>query len=698
MTPLRFALLPVLVVALAALAADEPEKPKDVGLSERTSTTLAQIDVTVSGPKDAIEGLTAADFEVRVQDKILTNVIVDALCGEIRSAPETSTQASSSPEASAPGGIPAAKSPVSYLFYFDMPHLTQGGRQAAIAAAREMLPKLMAGGNRAMLVSNAKELHTLVPLTTDVARLDAALAKLVDDIDNFDPYSVEEEIRLAEVLKEIEERMDRATQLARDYAREERQRQERDLTRLRMVLGRLAELDAPKATLYFADTMRQNPGQHYLSFFSASSTRPEGTDSWTGSEIALASNTGAVTLDRVMNEAAANGIRFYTVEGQGLAGPTSFIESRNSASTMSAGRGSRPNQASPQLNTQRTRDSQGTLVSMAVETGGRAFLNGITPAKMTSQILSDFSCVYLLSFDPAGFKQDAPLMLSVKSLKPKVKTYTRGRIVIASESTRLTARLMSAYAAPEAKVTSAQVRVGVIPVGYKNGLFTARVQVAVPSSKVPGTTWDMGASLVSSGRVAEDGSGRITLPAAGVPAVWEKDMQFSPGEYELVAVAHDVTSDELASKEVRGSWPKLETDRASFGPIAVSQPTKGGFMRNGATRTSGAVIAGEEDPLRSDAATAVVTIVCRAKDQKNPLKVVRTLVGEGETPVGSTDLKMDADERCAQILDLIPPKTLGPGSYRYVITARSGDLELARAERKMFVPDPAPASAAPSGR
>ena len=60
MTPLRFALLPVLVVALAALAADEPEKPKDVGLSERTSTTLAQIDVTVSGPKDAIEGLTAA--------------------------------------------------------------------------------------------------------------------------------------------------------------------------------------------------------------------------------------------------------------------------------------------------------------------------------------------------------------------------------------------------------------------------------------------------------------------------------------------------------------------------------------------------------------------------------------------------------------------------------------------------------------
>jgi hypothetical protein len=346
------------------------------------------------------------------------------------------------------------------------------------------------------------------------------------------------------------------------------------------------------------------------------------------------------------------------------------------------------------LNTQRTRDSQGTLQSIAAETGGRSFINGVTPAKMASQILADMSCVYLLSFDPKGFRQDAPLSVAVKVLRPKVKTTTRGRIVIASESTRLTARLMSAYASPEAKVTTTQVRVGIIPVGYRDGLFTARVQVAVPSTNVPGTTWDMGASLVSSGQVAEDGSGRITLHQAGIPAVWEKDMSFSPGEFELIAVAHEMTTDELASKEVRGAWPKLEAELASFGPIAVSQPTKGGFLRNGQTRTSGAVVAGEEDPLRPDAPTAVVSLVCRAKDQKKPIRVVRTLVGDGETPIGTTDLSMDTNERCAQILDLIPARTLGPGSYRYVIAASSGGQELARAERKMFVPDPAPAPGA----
>jgi VWFA-related protein len=679
---------PALVLVAIAASADETEKPRDLGLRESATTQLAQIDVTVSGPKEAIAGLTASDFEVRVNDKLIPKFFVDPLCKELEAPAAEQASADESPIA------PEPRAPVTYLLYFDMPHLTQAGRQQAIAAAREMLPKLMAGGNRAMLVSNSKELRTLVPLTTDVARLTTTLDGMVDDMRDFDPYAAQEEGRLAEIILELQNNFERAEQLARRYAREERMRQERDLTRLRMVLGRLVELDAPKAALYFADTMRQNPGQHYLALFSASVARDAaGRQTWTGSDIALSADTGAVTLDRTVNEAAANGIRFYTIEGQGLTGPTSFIQAKGAASRSNSEGGS--NQASPMLPFQRTKDSQGTLQSMASETGGRSFINGVAPSKMTSQILADMSCVYLLSFDPKGFKQDAPLTVSVKALRPKVKTTTRGRLVVQSEATRMTSRVLSAYASPEAKVTSNLVRVGVIPVGYVDGYFKARVQVAVPASKVPGTMWDMGASLVSSGRVAEDGSGRISLPQAGVPAVWEQDMMFSPGEYELVAVAHERTTDELASKEVHGSWPKLEAELASFGPISVSQQTKGGFLRNGAARTSGAVVAGEDDPLRSDAPTAVVSLVCRAKDQKKPIKVTRTLVGESETPVGETEPTLD-DERCALILDVIPAKTLGPGSYRYVIAASSAGLELARAERKLFVPDPAPTTTVPA--
>jgi len=218
----------------------------------------------------------------------------------------------------------------------------------------------------------------------------------------------------------------------------------------------------------------------------------------------------------------------------------------------------------------------------------------------------------------------------------------------------------------------------------------------MPASRIPGTTWDIGASLVAAGSVAEAGSGRITIPDGSVPAVWEEDMTFPQGAFEIVAVSHDVTKDDIVSHTLRGSWPKLSAQPVSFGPIAVTQQARGGFLRNGASATSGALIVGEGDALEAAAPIAVVSLVCRDKDQK-AITVTRTLVGEVEVPVGTTELAMEPDERCAQILDLIPPKTLGPGSYRYVITARSGDRELARAERKMFVPDPTPAAAA-SGR
>jgi VWFA-related protein len=693
------ALVASALVSASIPAAPESEKPQDVGLMERTSARLAQLDVTVSGPRSAIVGLTAADFEVKLNERLVPNVIVDALCGtspsttaEVPATSAAPVAENAPPPISPPAAPPAKAAPVTYLIYFDHPHLTQAGRRSSIDAAREMLPKLMAGGNRAMLISNAKDLRTLVPLTTDEPKIDAALAAMIDDNRDFDPYAATEENRMAEVTTEIgKSDLDRAVRLAKQYAQEERSRQERDLGRLRIVLGRLADLDPPKAVLYFADTMRQNAGEHYMSFFSAAVTQDRnGTPTADAGDAQLAASTGGLVLDRVVNEAAAYGIRFYTVEGQGLSGPTTLIQAGNSPFTMSGGNHS-SNQAMPQYNTQHTKDSQGTLVAMAVETGGRAFLNGVQPAKMAAQILDDLSCVYLLSFDPRGFPEDKPLAVSVKVSRPKVKTSVRGRLVIQGDSARLTSRLLSAYAAPSAKEATVALRVGLIPVSYKNGRYQARVQVSVPPSSIPGTTWDLGASVVTRGTVGQEGSGRISVANPGVPVAWEKDMEFAPGDYDLIAVGHETTTDELTSKEVHGTWPNLDDAVATVGPIAISQPSKGGFLRDGTSRTSGAVVLDENDPLRADVPTAVITLVCRAKDQKKPLTVVRTLIGDSETPVGKTAVDM-GDDRCAQILDFIRPKTLGAGSYRFVVSVARGGEELAHGERKLFVPDAPQAS------
>jgi len=314
---------------------------------------------------------------------------------------------------------------------------------------------------------------------------------------------------------------------------------------------------------------------------------------------------------------------------------------------------------------------------------------------MAAQIVGDLSCVYLLSFDPTGFPQDTPLAVAVTLKKPKVKTSVRGRLVIQSDSARLTGRVLSAFAVPAsgAPASDTGMRVGLIPIAYEGGKFRARVQIALAGSAVPSTSWDIGASLVSRGVVRQDGSGHIQVTLPNTPVVYETDMDFASGDYDLVAVAHEAQTDTVLSKETHGTWPKLDAALASLGPIAVSQPRAGGFLRNGLKQTQGAVVIAEDEPIRGDAPTAVIAFVCRAKDQKQPLQVVRTLVGEQETPVGTSDLDLKA-ERCAQVVDLIPPKTLGAGRYRFVVTVSSEGKELTRGERTLVVPETAPVAVA----
>ena len=214
--PLASVVLAV-VVAMTGLAADPTGNPKDVGLVERASTRLVQIDVTATGPKGATDGLTAADFELRVNDRPVPHLIVDNLC-PATAAPRTAT----APEG--PTVAPAREAVASYLLYFDMPHLTQSGRSGALSSARELLPKLLAGGQRAMIVFNALELKVVVPLTSDASVLDAALAHLVDNRDAFDPYSASEDTRLSEIVQQMEHGTEVALGLARRYAAEERWR------------------------------------------------------------------------------------------------------------------------------------------------------------------------------------------------------------------------------------------------------------------------------------------------------------------------------------------------------------------------------------------------------------------------------------------------------------------------------------------
>ncbi len=660
--------------AAAALAADE--EPRDLGLMEEATARLAQIDVSVDGPRETIASLTEKDFEIWVAGRKVERFVLDRLCADGGSARAVAAGKIRGAPLDEPPPIP----PTTYVFYFDQSHLTAAGRQGAIDAAKVMIPRMIVGGSRGMLVSNAASLKTLQPFTEDASELLGALEKMEHDRLEWDPYTALEEVRLNEVLRLASENIDDAIVQARLYQGEERWRQARDLKRMSMVLGALAEYRAPKAFVYFADSMRGNAGEHYLSFFGSSVLDAEsGSHARADSMARSDAQSGLLSLDTLINEASALGIRFYTVEAQGLTaggGPLS-------APRPTGGLGNNA------LNSSRIRDAQGTLKDMALETGGEAFLNGIPPSKMTERILEDMSCLYLLSFDPAGLPLDESLAVRVHTDRPKVRLQHRGRLVLSSEATLLTTKLLARFATPEAKGNDVALRVGVMPVGFRDGKWIARVQVAAPPVPYPLSKWDLGVSLVSGGTVRDDASGRIEVATAGSPVVFESEIAFRPGPYEIVAVAHESTGDQQASRRIEGEWPDPDAALVGFGPLSVSQPAKGAFLRDGESRTSGTLVYEEDDPLRPELPTAFFGLLCRAKDQKKGVRVVRTLIGTAETPVGDDPFDF-AGDRCVQMLDVVPPGTLGPGAYTYRAVAYGPEGEMARLERKLLAGEAGP--------
>lgn len=652
------------LVLLGSWASDGRGAPeaRPSGVVESALTRLAQIDVSLSGPREEMRTLTPDDFFVKVNLRRVTDFSVDVVCPA--GAP--------APEGSRPAPVVRPR-PVSFLVYFDQPHLTLAGRQRAIDAAREILPRLLSGGNRVTIVSSARSVQTIVPFTSDPDAIRAALDRLESDRTQWDDYARGEAGRLAEVIAATEGKIGsiaRGMGVARRHYQEDRFRGERDLRRLSMTIGQLADVEPPKVVLYFADTMRDDPGRIYLDLFSSQSLEEDGflpPDSH--------------PLDRVIQDAAAMGVRFYPVQAEGMVAP--------SASTGRSIGGLATAQATKTPTMAAVRAAQGTLAALAAETGGVAFLNGIAEGKIVERIEADLSCMALLSFEPAGFPLDTPLVVTVESKRRSVTARARGQLVLQSEDERRTARLLAAFLTPNAERNDMPIRASLIPAGYEDGAFVALLQVAVAGAPAPGAAWDLGASVVSRDRVREGGSGRIVVGAAGVPVFFEKRMRFSPGPYEIVSVAHDATSGQIASRRDEGTWPDPDSGDPSVGPIAIVQPGEGAYLRDGQPAHSGMRAQSEEDPVRTDRPTAAVTIVCRGGGGPGSYLVTRRLEGESSVDFPPVEVEL-RDERCAQIRDLIPPGSMTSGIFHYRVSVSREGESVARGERSFPAVQPGP--------
>ena len=166
---------------------------------------------------------------------------------------------------------------------------------------------------------------------------------------------------------------------------------------------------APKAIVYFADSLRARPGGHYeklvekeLETAFVNPTALQRRRSLTVSD---------AEFRKFLQDALAAGVRLYMVQG------------RVRTETGPA-----------------VRDAADTLSSAAGETGGAAFLDGASDDAVAERLGRDAGCFYLLSFDASGLKKDTPLRLIVRGKSGAVKLSGQGTIVVPSKKPSLDPR------------------------------------------------------------------------------------------------------------------------------------------------------------------------------------------------------------------------------------------------------------------
>jgi hypothetical protein len=685
---------PIALILVLAMTAAQPataqenepatETTRDSGVVEQVETRLAQFQVVVTGPAEILAGLSKDHLELVVGGEPIEDFTVDRL------------RTSATPS----GSRADPYLPATYVFYLDQPMLTPRGRDRSLGVCRELITRLVSGDDRGMIVSNGKELVIFAEPTSDRQVLLDALDRIDEDAEHMDTWATREQAYVDEIRLDMEELKysgtfgavpqasvsgratftrqnlgpspdglggyrtpasldpnldsDRGRMQARgDEITESRWKQikfrantyeteglahsQRSLLRLQTLLSRLHEMDRPKSLLYFGDILRFQPGAMYSEITSLDN--PKNTR--TLREVDPMADPEAPPrdikdfFDHVVAAATSQGVRFYPIEGEGLDDSTDH-------------------------------HAQNALVHFGLETGGQAFLRGADTEAISDRIRADLSSLFLLSFDPEGLKEDTPLSVYVRPRVPGLEVHTGGRIAVESEEARTHARLLAAHLDPDVVRSDINVGATLIPTGYSDGRFRALVQVSAPGSPLPRSSWEVGASIVTSGRVREEGSKQITVTGAEVPLTYEQEVSFAPGPFELIAVVHMTETGEIASRRIEGAWPDLDHAPAAIGPIAVIQPSQRVLVRGEETRTSGALAVGDNEAVRLDFPTAIVSLVCRHKKQKGTLRVDRNLVGASRADFEPVEIGPE-DARCAVLSDMIPARTLGKGHFQVTV-------------------------------
>jgi VWFA-related protein len=641
----------------------------------RSGANLVSVDVIVRDRAGQIvKGLTAADFELRedgrpqdistftfqeIADKPASTASVDILAAAEAKVLEDARRAAPSAAPAPPTESPVTPEPMTaqalagrrlIVLLFDVSSMQPEDVQRAVDSARKYVSEQMGTADMVAVAAVGSALDVLADFTGDRSTVDIALGTLA--------YNQGTATELPEgATAETEEAAAEATDDATaETAELDMFNNDVRLRALKTLAETLATIEQKKAIVYFSAGM-QRSGQD-----------------------------NQVELRSAINAAVRANVSIYPIDARGLQAVVPGGDARQASGrgvSMFSGRG-----VTQQFS--RMSESQGTLISLAADTGGRAFTDTNDFGDAFTRVQRDMSAYYLLGYSSSNLVKDGRfrrIQVRVKRdgfrVEARAGYYSDRDFAHTSRTDReaqLEEQLFSAVSTTD------------LPVLVTGGWFRLAadryyvpISVGVPGTAVPVAQGKDTVSLDVLGMVRDEQGrpvGRIRetlqIPAGsgstleGKQVLYQSGVTLPPGRFQVKVVVRENTGGTIGSFETSLLVPELKQAALKVSSVVLStqlQPvtkrSNSPLVRDGVQLLPNLthVVARDQklffyyevyEPQAADGASPQL---------RTSLAFYRGKVKVYETPVVER-ATIDAPDRRAAVFQFeVPPEAFTPGLY-----------------------------------
>jgi VWFA-related protein len=564
------------LVAVALLLAAWPVSPQAQQAPVfRAALSMVSVDVVVRDRDgNIVRGLKEEDFTIledgrpqqvrtfifqEISEQALASTSVDLLKGVEDKVLEATAKPAAAPVAPTPMRSEELAGRRLVILLFDTSSMSPEDTQRAVDSAREFVTKDMTTADLVAVATVSSLLTVYRDFTADRALVTEALNQLAyADGTDVPPPSASTAATDEVAAAATEETVDA------DAAELEMFNNDLRLRALRTLAESLAPIEQKKAILYFSGGM-QRSGQD-----------------------------NQIELRSAINAAVRSNVSIYPIDTRGLQAVVPGGDARQASGRgqgMFSGRGMAQQFA-------RLSASQDTLVSLAADTGGRAFTDSNNFGEAFARVRRDMSAYYLLGYSSTNTTKDGRfrrIQVRAKNTAYRVEArtgyYADRDFVHTSKTDREALLEEQLYAA--VSLTDLPVIASASYFRLASDKYYVPLAVSVPGSAVPVTeglkeiTLDV-LAMVTDERGMPVGRLRQTmkLPAgtentlSGKQILYQSGMTLPPGQFAVKAVVRENATGLMGSFEAPITVPELKTRALKVSSVILSTQVQPGTGRS----------------------------------------------------------------------------------------------------------------------